>query len=410
MREPGCTHTTTRGSRLAQALVSSMIGLGSNLPPMPLASALQSGTRLTCFRCESPHDPTQLHTVCESCGMPIRVNPDFGPLSPDDAIDKTDESMWRYSAVGAVPYVSRVTLGEGWTPLHDLGEGNFVKDESVNPTRSFKDRGMSMAVSAARVLGAQRLVAPSAGNAAVALSAYGAEAGLPVVVSMPDDTPEGIVNRCRELGAEVVLVDGDISVAGKWLAANRGGDDFDVSTLKEPFRVEGKKTMGYEVWEQFEANLPDVILYPTGGGTGLVGMWKAFDEMEELGWIGSSRPRLVSVQASGCAPIVSAYDKGASDIEPWPNPETTAWGLRVPSPIGGFLCLRAISETQGAALAIDEIDLHRATDEASEATGIDFCPEGGAVWEANKVLRSSGDIGEDETVLIWNTGSGANYR
>ncbi len=310
----------------------------------------------------------------------------------------------------AVPFDSRVSLGEGWTPLHDLGNGVFVKDESVNPTGSFKDRGMSMAVSAAVALGAERLVAPSAGNAAVALSAYGREAGVPVLVAMPQDTPQAIIDRCREFGADVALVDGDISVAGKHLAANRGALDFDVSTLKEPYRVEGKKTMGYEVFEQFNGDMPEVILYPTGGGTGLVGMWKAFDEMERLGWIDSHRPRMVSVQAAGCAPIVKAYEQGDDDIEAWPNPMTAAWGLRVPSPIGGFLCLRAIAETGGSAIGIAEDELHAAALQASEQTGIDFCPEGGAVWRANELLRENGTISDGDRVLLWNTGAGESYR
>ena len=377
---------------------------------MPTTSDLRSSTRLTCFKCDSPHDHTELQTVCDDCGMPIRVLPGFDQMSPEEAIDTSVESMWRYAAVEAVPFDRRVTLGEGWTPLHNLGEGVYVKDESVNPTGSFKDRGMSMAVSAAVTLGAERLVAPSAGNAAVALSAYGREAGVPVLVSMPQDTPQSIIDRCREFGAEVALVDGDISVAGKYLAANRGGSDFDVSTLKEPYRVEGKKTMGYEVFEQFDGDLPDVILYPTGGGTGLVGMWKAFDEMEQLGWIDSRRPRMVSVQAEGCAPIVAAYKQGKSDIEPWPNPVTTAWGLRVPSPIGGFLCLQAIAETGGSAIAIAEDELHAAAAKATDETGIDFCPEGGAVWRANELLRQDGTIEEGERVLLWNTGAGASYR
>lgn len=325
-------------------------------------------------------------------------------------MDDTRDSMWRYAAVLPVPLDDAVTLGEGWTPVFEVGEGVFVKDESVNPTGSFKDRGMSMAVSAARLLGAGRIVAPSAGNAAVALAAYGAEAGIPVMVAMPADTPPAIVSRCRLLGAEVGLVDGDISDAGAWLARNRGTDDFDVSTLREPYRVEGKKTMGYELFEQFGGSLPDVVVYPTGGGTGLVGMWKAWDEMEEMGWIGSERPRMVSAQSAGCAPIVSAYQRDDEDIEPWPDPVTEAWGLRVPSPIGGFLCLRAIRETAGRAIAVPEHEIREAAADASRRTGIDFCPEGGAAWAAMQHLRRSGWIRPGERVLVWNTGAGGSYR
>jgi threonine synthase len=304
----------------------------------------------------------------------------------------------------------RISLGEGWTPVWEVEGGIYIKDESNNPTGSFKDRGMSMAVSAARLLGARRLVAPSAGNAGVALAAYGREAGIPVLVAMPVDTPSGIVDECRDLGAEIRLVDGDISMAGQWLAANRQPEDFDMSTLKEPYRVEGKKTMGYELFEQFGGDLPDVVIYPTGGGTGLVGMWKAWDEMETMGWIGPARPRLFSVQAAGCAPIVKAHAEGREDIEAWPNPITRAWGLRVPSPIAGFLCLRAIAATGGGALTISEEEIHQTTAEISDRFDVDFCPEGGAAWAGMERLRNTGGVTEGKRVLVWNTGAGENYR
>lgn len=365
---------------------------------------------LICFACATAHDAETLQTVCRNCGLPIRVDVDLDGIDPAGAIDTSIDSMWRYRAMQAVPFEARVSLGEGWTPMVEVEPDIFVKDESVNPTGSFKDRGMSMAVSAARLLGASRLVAPSAGNAAVALSAYGSAAGLSVLVAMPDDTPAPMVERCAELGAEVKLVSGDISAAGRWLATNRSPEDFDVSTLKEPYRVEGKKTMGYEIWEQLGAQLPDAVIYPTGGGTGLVGMWKAFDEMEELGWIGSERPRLYSVQSSGCAPIVRAYHDGRADIEPWTDPKTTAWGLRVPSPIGGFLCLRAIRHTGGGAVAIDEGVIHETTRSVTERTGIDFCPEGGAAWAAMEQLRHRAELGPGDRVVVWNTGSGSSYR
>jgi threonine synthase len=365
---------------------------------------------LRCFACDRHHDPTRLQTVCEGCGLPIRVSVDLSDLRPESAIDRSVESMWRYSALLAVPFEARVSLGEGWTPIIEVEENVFVKDESVSPTGSFKDRGISMAVSAAVLLGAGRLVAPSAGNAAVALSAYGREAGAEVLVAMPDDTPQTIIDRCRDYGSDIHLVDGDISIAGKWLAANRADGDFDLSTLKEPYRVEGKKTMGYEIWEQFGGKLPDVVLYPTGGGTGLVGMWKAWDEMEEMGWIGGERPRLFSVQSAGCAPIVKAFEAGATDIQPWPDPVTTAWGLRVPSPIAGFLCLRAIRETGGGAVAIDEAEIHQTAEVVSARTGIDFCPEGGAAWAAMELLRDRSEIVAGEKVLVWNTGSGKSYE
>jgi threonine synthase len=267
-----------------------------------------------------------------------------------------------------------------------------------------------MAVSAALALGVRRLVAPSAGNAAGALAAYGAAAGVEVLVAMPDDTPRPFVEECRHYGARVELVAGTISDCGRWLADNRSSGDFDLSTLKEPFRVEGKKTMGYEIWEQFEAGLPDVIVYPTGGGTGLVGMWKAFDEMETMGWIGPARPRLVSVQSEGCAPIVEGFRKHRERTEPWPDPHTTAYGLRVPNPIGGFLCLRALRETSGTAVAVPEAEIIPAAAAMSAATGVDACPEAGAAWAALEILRDRGWTGAEERVLVFNTGTGIKYR
>ena len=377
---------------------------------MKIDSPLRSGVRLACFSCGTPHKEGEMQTVCVECGLPIRVDVPLPDARPEKVIDLSTKSIWRYGPVLPVPVEDRVSLGEGWTPIWEVEERVYVKDESVNPTLSFKDRGMSMAVSAARLLGVARVVAPSAGNAAVALSAYGLEAGMPILVAMPDDTPSGIADKCRDLGADVKLVDGDISVAGRWLAANCNPEDFDVSTLREPYRVEGKKTMGYELFEQFGGELPEVVIYPTGGGTGLIGMWKAWDEMEAMGWIGPERPRLFSVQSAGCAPIVKAYDSGHADIEPWLNPATRAWGLRVPSPIGGFLCLRAISETGGGALAIPEDEIHQTTAEVSRSLGIDFCPEGGAAWAAMERLREAGRVAEGERVVVWNTGSNETYQ
>jgi threonine synthase len=227
---------------------------------------------------------------------------------------------------------------------------------------------------------------------------------------MPVDTPSGIVDECRDLGAEIRLVDGDISMAGQWLAANRQHEDFDMSTLKEPYRVEGKKTMGYELFEQYGGDLPDVVIYPTGGGTGLVGMWKAWDEMETMGWIGPARPRLFSVQAAGCAPIVKAHAEGREDNESWPDPITRAWGLRVPAPIAGVLCLRASAATGGGALTTSEEEIHQPTAEISDRFDVDFCPEGGAAWAGMERLRNTGGVTEGKRVLVWNTGAGENYR
>jgi threonine synthase len=286
----------------------------------------------------------------------------------------------------------------------------LIKDESRNPTGSFKARGLTLAVSMARALGARALCAPSAGNAAGALAAYGAAAALPVVVSMPDDTPRAFVEECRHYGAEVKLVPGTIADAGKWLREHGPKDAFDVSTLREPYRVEGKKTMAYELYEQLDGKLPQVIVYPTGGGTGLVGMWKAFDELQALGWIGAARPRLVSVQAAGCAPVVRGFEAGADVTEPWANARTAAYGLRVPSPIGGFLCLRALRETGGTAIAVDEERIAPAAHALASLTGVDVCPEGGAAWAAYETLRARGYINDADQVVIFNTGTGLKYR
>jgi len=264
-------------------------------------------------------------------------------------------------------------------------EGVWVKDEARNPTGSFKARGMTTAVTMAKHFGARALVAPSAGNAAGALAAY---------------------------GADVHLVPGTIADAGAYLRAHGPKDAFDVSTLREPYRIEGKKTMAYELFEQLGGELPEVIIYPTGGGTGLVGMWKAFQEMDALGWLrpGAVKPKLVSVQAEGCAPVVKGFAEGAEKTVPWPSPRTTAYGLRVPSPIGGFVCLRAIRETRGTGVTVSEETIGAATRALARRSGIDVCPEGGAAWAALDQLRHNGFIGARDRVVIFNTGTGLKYR
>jgi threonine synthase len=260
-------------------------------------------------------------------------------------------------------------------------------------------------------LGATALAAPSAGNAAGALAAYGARAGLPVTVAMPVDTPKAFFNECYLYGATVHAVEGTIADAGKFLREHGPKNAFDISTLREPYRIEGKKTMAYELVEQMEGAVPDVVLYPTGGGTGLVGMWKAFDEMAALGWVPrGNRPRFVSVQAAGCAPVAKAFHEHAERTEPWPNPHTEAYGLRVPSPLGGFICLRALRETGGTAVTIDEADMKRATQSLAARSGIDMCPEGGAAWAALDKLRATGFIRPADTVVVFNTGTGLKYR
>ena len=318
--------------------------------------------------------------------------------------------MWRYAEV--LPANGEViSLGEGITPLLPSRKhaNLFFKDESKNPTRSFKSRGMAAAVTMAKALGATRLAAPTAGNAGAALSAYGARAGMPVFVAMPRDTPQSIVDECRGYGAEVELVAGVITDAGKRVQQflkEFGG--FDMSTLKEPYRVEGKKIMGYELLEDLD-RLPDVILYPTGGGTGLIGMWKAFDEMERLGWIDSKRPRMFSVQSSGCAPIVRAFAQQLESAPEWAAPQTTAWGLRVPRAIGDRLMLRALRDSDGGAIAVDEARIEDAAAQVRIAEGIDAGPESGAAMLAYEALRANGTIGDGDVVVAFNTG-GNKYR
>jgi len=344
--------------------------------------------------------------------MPLRVEYRLESNSmPRSAPTSGPSSLWRYRAV--LPLASgEVSLVEGWTPLIEVATNVWIKDEARNPSGSFKARGMCAAVSVARALGVKALAAPSAGNAAGALAAYGAAAGIPVTVVMPDDTPSPFIRECELYGATVHLVRGTIADAGKWLKANGPANAFDVSTLKEPYRIEGKKTMAYELYEQMGGSLPDVIVYPTGGGTGLVGMWKAFQEMRTLGWLGADAPspRMVSVQAAGCAPVVRGLETGAARTEPWENAHTAAYGLRVPSPIGGFICLRAIRESGGTAIAIDEARIGPATRDLASKSGIDVCPEGGAGWAALATLRERGWVRPTDRVVLFNTGTGLKYR
>ena len=312
--------------------------------------------------------------------------------------------MWRYAEV--LPADEGITLGEGITPLlrSTQFENVWIKDESKNPTRSFKSRGMAAAVTMAARNGAKSLAAPTAGNAGAALSAYGARAGLPVFVAMPRDTPKSIVDECRSYGAQVEMVAGLITDAGKRVQqyiASTGG--FDLSTLKEPYRVEGKKIMGYELLEDL-GRLPDVILYPTGGGTGLIGMWKAFDEMQRLGWIDKRRPRMWSVQSSGCAPIVRAFDSGLESAPEWEAAQTSAWGLRVPRAVGDRLMLRALRESRGGAIAVEESQIEPAAAELRTREGIDAGPEAGAALLALRRLIEKGAISSAETVVLFNTG------
>jgi threonine synthase len=314
--------------------------------------------------------------------------------------------------------VEPVSLGEGGTPLlraprfgGEIGLRNlWIKDESQNPTQSFKARGMAVAVSMAKHFGAAKLAVPSAGNAGGALAAYAARAGLEAHIFMPRDTPHANIIECRELGAHVTLIDGLITDCGAEIARRKTTEGwFDMSTLKEPYRVEGKKTLGYELAEQFDWQLPDVILYPTGGGTGLIGMWKAFGEMEVLGWIGKKRPRMFAVQATGCAPIVRAFKAGEKFASEIPHSHTIASGLRVPRAIGDFLILNILRQSNGGAVAVDDEEMIRITREVGSKEGLFVSPEGAACFAALQSLWRAGKIASGDRVVIFNTGSGIKY-
>ena len=333
-----------------------------------------------------------------------------------ETLAKREKSLWRYREVLPLPGdVEQVSLGEGGTPLlkaEKFGDDIdlWIKDESLNPTQSFKARGMSVAVSMAKHLGATKLAVPSAGNAGGALAAYAARAGLEAHIFMPRDTPQANIIECRELGAHVTLIDGLITDCGAEIARRKAKEGwFDMSTLKEPYRVEGKKTLGYELAEQFKWRLPDAVLYPTGGGTGLVGMWKAFDEMQALGWIGKKRPRMFAVQATGCAPIVRAFEAGEKTAGEFLEAHTIASGLRVPKAIGDFLILNILRQSNGGAIAIDDVEMIRIAREVGSSEGLFVAPEAAACFAALKSLRSAGKIGSGERVVIFNTGSGIKY-
>jgi threonine synthase len=377
---------------------------------------------LECSFCHREYDARRLQNVCTECGKPLLVRYDLKRIAKfltRQALYARRSDLWRYREVLPVRREDNiVTLGEGWTPLlpaktlgASLGVGDLlIKDESLNPTQSFKARGMSVAVSMAKELGAKKLAAPSAGNAAGALAAYCARAGLDAYIFMPRDTPRANVIECEVAGAHVTLVDGLITDCGAEVARRKDTEGwFDVSTLREPYRVEGKKTLGYELAEQSEWNLPDVIVYPTGGGTGLVGMWKAFDELQHLGWIGDKRPRMISVQAAGCAPIVRAFEAGDRFAAEFENARTVASGLRVPKAIGDFLILDAIRESGGTAITVTDDEMLEGSREMARTTGIFASPEGGACVPALRKLLERGDVKSNEKVVLFNTGSGIKY-
>ena len=379
-------------------------------------------SHLECSQCGQRFEPNRLWNLCPVCDKPLLARYDLAAARQDldhDAISTRGSNMWRYRELLPVRDASHIfCLGEGCTPLYQakrlgesLGFDNlYIKDEGLNPTGSFKARGLAVAVSRASELGARALSIPSAGNAAGALSAYAALAGLPAHVYMPRDVPPSFIAECQALGAEVRLVEGLITDAGRVAAEdNRRFGHFDVSTLKEPYRLEGKKTMGYEIAEQLGWTLPDIIIYPTGGGTGLIGIWKAFTEMEELGWIGSQRPRMVAVQSAGCAPIVRAFAEGKQFAEPWISGHTIADGIRVPAAVGDFLILKVLRESKGTAVAVSDDQILSAVNKIGGTQGLFLCPEAAATLAAFQQLQQQEWIKDGETVLLLLTGNGLKY-
>jgi threonine synthase len=378
-------------------------------------------THLECSVCGKRREAGEIHNLCE-CGGPLLVYYDLDKAKREwsrDAVRNGPCTIWRYGPV--LPVRDErfiVSLGEGMTPLvkaNRLGvklgaRDLWVKDEGINPTGSFKARGLSCAVSMCVELGIRKVAIPSAGNAASAMAAYAAAAGIEAHIFMPRDVPQSNYIECRAFGADVTLVDGLISDCGRMVAERKDAEGwFDVSTLKEPYRIEGKKTMGYEVVEQLGWTLPDAIFYPAGGGVGLIGMWKAFSEMETLGWVSGRPPKMIAVQTEGCQPIVRAFDRGESKSEFWENAHTVAAGLRVPKPLGDVLSLDAIRKSGGTAIAVSDEELLDASLELGASQGIFAAPEGGACVAALKKLLANGFLKPDERIVLYNTGAGLKY-
>ncbi|MFN0140212.1 MAG: threonine synthase [Pyrinomonadaceae bacterium] len=403
-------------------------------------------THLECALCGLRHEANVLQNLCVTCGKPLLVRYDLEKAAATltcESLQNRESSLWRYREV--LPLLDEknmVSLGEGWTPLFKVDRlaatlpinlDLYIKDEGQNPTQSFKARGMTAAISMAKELGVTKVAVPSAGNAAGAMAAYAALAGIEAHIFMPADTPRANVVECQQTGAHVTLIDGLITDCGKIVGERKDAEGwFDVSTLKEPYRVEGKKTMGYELLEQFTnaecgvlnaelgnsefrtpnsalRTLPDVIIYPTGGGTGLIGMWKAFDEMQQMGWIGSERPRMITVQSETCAPIVRAFERGERFADEFENAATVASGLRVPKAIGDFLILDALRASGGTAISVTDEELVAAVAEIGALTGIFTAPEGAACLPALRKLIDQQLVREGESVVIFNTGSGVKY-
>ena len=375
-------------------------------------------THLECTRCGELYPADRPQSVCAKDGGVLYARYDLATIKKNFSSARLAlraPTMWRYDAV--LPAADPVTLGEGFTPMLASREYSnvYIKDEGLNPTGSFKARGLSAAVTMARHFGLKRLAIPSAGNAAGALAAYAAAAGLEAHIFMPKDVPMANRMECDFYGAHVTLIDGLISDCARKVSEMKDSHSwkkdgwFDVSTTKEPYRVEGKKTMGYEVAEQLGWRLPKGIIYPTGGGVGLLGMWKAFEEMEALGWIGSERPRMVCVQSAGCAPVVKAWDEGKPSAEMWNNAETLASGLRVPKPYGDYLILDILKKSNGIAVSATDAEIVEATRHWAKTEGIFAAPEGAACLVAYRKLRTNGFFTADDTVVLFNTGTGLKY-
>jgi threonine synthase len=377
-------------------------------------------SHLECSLCGKRFERGRVLNLCH-CGGPLLVRYDLESLRRSwsrDQVARGPNSMWRYAPALPPRAESIVSLGEGMTPLirtrrvgARVGSDDlWVKDEGLNPTGSFKARGLSCAISMAVELGIKKVAIPSAGNAASAMAAYAAAAGIESHIFMPRDVPQSNYIECKAFGSHVTLVDGLISDCAKIVNDGRATEGwFDVSTLKEPYRIEGKKTMGYELCEQMGWQLPDVIFYPTGGGVGIIGMWKAFDEMEALGWIGSQRPKMIAVQAEGCQPVVRAYEKGEQRSQFWDNAHTVASGLRVPKPLGDFLILEAVRKSGGTAIAVSVDQLIDAGIQLASDEGIFVAPEGAACVAALEKLLARGFLKKDERIVIYNTGAGLKY-
>ena len=375
-------------------------------------------TQLECSRCKTLFDPSTPQTVCTKCGGTLYVRYDLSGakgIAQRDAIGTTKDDhrwsgMWRYRSV--LPAVEPVTLGEGWTPMLPSRryENVFLKEEGANPTGTFKARGLALAITMARHYGIKKVAVPSAGNAGGAVAAYAAAAGIEAHIFMPKDVPLANQVECIAYGAKMTLVDGLISDCARIVGERKESEGwFDLSTLKEPFRVEGKKTMGYELVEQLGWEYPDAVFYPTGGGVGLIGMWKAFQELEELGWVTGKRPKMIAVQAAGCAPVARAYDQGEAVSQMWQDAATFAAGLRVPKPYGDYLILDAVRESGGTVVALSDEEIFASLKDWASKEGILMSPEGAAATAAYDHLLGTGFLSASDRVVIFNTGSGNKY-